>query len=126
MDPAFTHCRDGASWLSREGIVGEKDTTVPWRNVSIDHNDISQHRYDMALEVRSADSYADVVTMLGPQRPDANVCWCSAELSERRKGGVPSFYPTNALTRALDASCAANENECRQTVSLGSRRLCLQ
>jgi GNAT superfamily N-acetyltransferase len=29
-----------------------------------------------AIEVRPATSFADVETMLGPKRPDANVCWC--------------------------------------------------
>lgn len=30
----------------------------------------------MAIEVRPAKVFADVKTMLGPQRPDADVCWC--------------------------------------------------
>ncbi|HEX2095766.1 MAG TPA: GNAT family N-acetyltransferase [Solirubrobacterales bacterium] len=30
----------------------------------------------MAIEVRSATAFDDVRTMLGPKRPDANVCWC--------------------------------------------------
>lgn len=30
----------------------------------------------MSIEVRAADRFADVATMLGPKRPDANVCWC--------------------------------------------------
>lgn len=30
----------------------------------------------MAIEVRPATSFADVRTMVGPKRPDANVCWC--------------------------------------------------
>lgn len=30
----------------------------------------------MAIEVRPAASFADVKTMVGPKRPDANVCWC--------------------------------------------------
>ena len=30
----------------------------------------------MAIEVRPAVSFADVATMVGPKRPDANVCWC--------------------------------------------------
>ncbi|WP_461172795.1 GNAT family N-acetyltransferase [Arthrobacter sp. Z1-9] len=30
----------------------------------------------MAIEVRPATSFEDVSTMLGPKRPDANVCWC--------------------------------------------------
>jgi GNAT superfamily N-acetyltransferase len=30
----------------------------------------------VAIEVRPADVFVDVRTMLGPKRPDANVCWC--------------------------------------------------
>jgi GNAT superfamily N-acetyltransferase len=30
----------------------------------------------MAIEVRPATTFADVKTMVGPKRPDANVCWC--------------------------------------------------
>jgi GNAT superfamily N-acetyltransferase len=30
----------------------------------------------MAIEVRPATEFQDVETMLGPKRPDANVCWC--------------------------------------------------
>jgi GNAT superfamily N-acetyltransferase len=30
----------------------------------------------MAIEVRPAGSFDDVRTMVGPKRPDANVCWC--------------------------------------------------
>jgi GNAT superfamily N-acetyltransferase len=30
----------------------------------------------MSIEVRPADVFVDVRTMLGPKRPDANVCWC--------------------------------------------------
>jgi GNAT superfamily N-acetyltransferase len=30
----------------------------------------------MSIEVRSAAAFDDVRTMLGPKRPDANVCWC--------------------------------------------------
>jgi GNAT superfamily N-acetyltransferase len=30
----------------------------------------------MAIEVRPATSFDDVRTMVGPKRPDANVCWC--------------------------------------------------
>jgi GNAT superfamily N-acetyltransferase len=30
----------------------------------------------MAIEVRPAESFADVRTMVGPKRPDASVCWC--------------------------------------------------
>ncbi len=30
----------------------------------------------MTIEVRPATAFADVRTMVGPKRPDANVCWC--------------------------------------------------
>ena len=30
----------------------------------------------MSIEVRPAVDFADVRTVLGPKRPDANVCWC--------------------------------------------------
>jgi len=30
----------------------------------------------MAIETRPATDFEDVRTMLGPKRPDANVCWC--------------------------------------------------
>jgi len=30
----------------------------------------------MAIDVRPATVFADVATMVGPKRPDANVCWC--------------------------------------------------
>jgi GNAT superfamily N-acetyltransferase len=30
----------------------------------------------MSIEVRPATVFEDVRTMLGPKRPDANVCWC--------------------------------------------------
>ena len=30
----------------------------------------------MTVDVRPATSFDDVATMVGPKRPDANVCWC--------------------------------------------------
>jgi GNAT superfamily N-acetyltransferase len=30
----------------------------------------------MAIEVRPARNFQDVATLVGPKRPDANVCWC--------------------------------------------------
>ena len=30
----------------------------------------------MAIEVRPATQFEDVRAVLGPKRPDANVCWC--------------------------------------------------
>ena len=32
----------------------------------------------MAIDVRPASVFEDVKTMVGPKRPDANVCWCLA------------------------------------------------
>jgi GNAT superfamily N-acetyltransferase len=34
------------------------------------------HHARMAIEVRPATSFDGVATMVGPKRPDANVCWC--------------------------------------------------
>ena len=30
----------------------------------------------MTIEVRPATAFEDVAIMVGPKRPDANVCWC--------------------------------------------------
>ncbi|WP_219819320.1 hypothetical protein [Pseudoclavibacter sp. AY1F1] len=30
----------------------------------------------MVIDVRAAQRFADVKTIVGPKRPDANVCWC--------------------------------------------------
>ena len=43
----------------------------------------------MAIEVRPADVFDDVRVVIGPKRPDANVCWC---LSYR----IPSKTRTTA------------------------------
>jgi GNAT superfamily N-acetyltransferase len=32
----------------------------------------------MTIEVRPANAFEDVATMVGPKRPDASVCWCLA------------------------------------------------
>jgi GNAT superfamily N-acetyltransferase len=34
------------------------------------------HDARMAIEVRPATSFDDVATMVGPKRPDSDVCWC--------------------------------------------------
>jgi GNAT superfamily N-acetyltransferase len=47
----------------------------------------------MEIEVRPATSFEDITTMVGPKRPDANVCWClSYRLSgaENRSLGGPA------------------------------------
>ncbi len=49
----------------------------------------------MSIDVRPATDFDDVRTMLGPKRPDANVCWClsyrlpskeNRELTGRKRG----------------------------------------
>ena len=43
----------------------------------------------MAIEVRPATVFDDVRTMVGPKRPDANVCWClSYRLSSKENRGL--------------------------------------
>ena len=37
---------------------------------------VEWHHVGMSIEVRPATDFADVKTMVGPKRPDANVCWC--------------------------------------------------
>jgi GNAT superfamily N-acetyltransferase len=54
----------------------------------------------MAIEVRPAEVFGDVETMLGPKRPDANVCWC---LSYR----VPSKENTALIGPARAQKVAA-------------------
>jgi GNAT superfamily N-acetyltransferase len=63
----------------------------------------------MGIDVRPASSFADVRTMVGPKRPDANVCWC---LSYR----IPS-----ALNRDLVGPARGEyvEKLCRRTVAPG-------
>jgi GNAT superfamily N-acetyltransferase len=63
----------------------------------------------MGIDVRPAGSFADVRTMVGPKRPDANVCWC---LSYR----IPS-----ALNRELVGPARGEyvEKLCRRTVAPG-------
>ena len=54
----------------------------------------------MAIEVRPATVFADVATMVGPKRPDANVCWC---LSYR----IPS--KENAALRGTERGALVEE-----------------
>jgi GNAT superfamily N-acetyltransferase len=46
--------------------------------VQISHVGVGGRCHDgrMAIEVRPASDFGDVQTMVGPKRPDANVCWC--------------------------------------------------
>lgn len=54
----------------------------------------------MAIEVRPAKLFDDVASMVGPKRPDANVCWC---LSYR----IPSKQ--NLALRGPDRGSAVRE-----------------
>jgi GNAT superfamily N-acetyltransferase len=54
----------------------------------------------MAIEVRPATVFDDVRTILGPKRPDANVCWC---LSYR----IPSKENVSLTGQARGAKVAA-------------------
>lgn len=38
----------------------------------------------MAITVRPADTFDDVATLVGPKRPDANVCWCLSHRVDAR------------------------------------------
>ena len=38
----------------------------------------------MSVEVRPAREFEDVATILGPKRPDANVCWCLSHRLDSR------------------------------------------
>lgn len=65
----------------------------------------------MTIEVRPATEFADVATMVGPKRPDANVCWClsyrigsvenrelrGAERGERVRGLMEKGPPPGVL-----------------------------
>jgi GNAT superfamily N-acetyltransferase len=61
------------------------------------------------IEVRAARSFADVRTMVGPKRPDANVCWCL------------SYRIPNALNRELAGPARGEyvEKLCGRTVAPG-------
>ncbi|MFG6401077.1 MULTISPECIES: GNAT family N-acetyltransferase [unclassified Microbacterium] len=63
----------------------------------------------MDIDVRAAKSFADVRTLVGPKRPDANVCWC---LSYRIPG---------SLNRELVGPARGEyvEKLCRRTIAPG-------
>ncbi|MFJ6652672.1 GNAT family N-acetyltransferase [Microbacterium sp. NPDC091313] len=62
-----------------------------------------------AIQIRPARDFADVRTMVGPKRPDANVCWCL------------SYRVPNALNRELvgPARGAFVESLCHGDVAPG-------
>ncbi|NQX10816.1 GNAT family N-acetyltransferase [Microbacteriaceae bacterium VKM Ac-2855] len=58
----------------------------------------------MGIEVRPASEYADVATMVGPKRPDANVCWClsyrlTSSAENRELSGTARGERVRALVR---------------------------
>jgi GNAT superfamily N-acetyltransferase len=63
----------------------------------------------MEISVRPASSFADVRTMVGPKRPDANVCWCL------------SYRIPNKLNRELAGPARGEyvEGLCRRKVAPG-------
>ena len=62
----------------------------------------------MAVEVRPATVFADIRTLVGPKRPDANVCWC---LSYR----IPSKL--NNELRAQVAEALASQRRVRAVIA---------
>ena len=44
----------------------------------------------MAIEIRPASAFEDVRAMLGPRRPDANVCWCLSYRIPSKENRAPA------------------------------------
>ena len=60
----------------------------------------------MPLEIRPASAFADVATMVGPKRPDANVCWClsyrvPSTLNRELVGTARGDYVHKLCSRAI-------------------------
>lgn len=55
-------------------VAGEGTRTAPWGGIASPFPVVQGGR--MTIEVRPATVFADIATMVGPKRPDANVCWC--------------------------------------------------
>ena len=56
----------------------------------------------MAVEVRPATMFADIRTLVGPKRPDANVCWClsyriASKLNNELRGAARGRYVQQLL-----------------------------
>lgn len=56
----------------------------------------------MSVEVRPATDFADVRTLVGPKRPDANVCWClsyrvDSKLNNQLRGPERGAYVERLL-----------------------------
>jgi GNAT superfamily N-acetyltransferase len=55
----------------------------------------------MQIEVRPATVFADVATMVGPKRPDANVCWCLSYRIPSKQNQALVGVQRGALVRQL-------------------------
>lgn len=55
----------------------------------------------MTIEVRPATEFADVKTMVGPKRPDANVCWCLSYRVPSKENLALTGTQRGAKVRAL-------------------------
>jgi GNAT superfamily N-acetyltransferase len=55
---------------------GEPQDAADGRPKDVDEVEGRWQCLGMAIEVRPATGFGDVKTMVGPKRPDANVCWC--------------------------------------------------
>ena len=72
----------------------------------------------MVLEVRpaSADRFDDVATMVGPRRPDANVCWClshriDASLNRELVGPARGDHVRDLCSRDVAPGVLAYEDD---------------
>lgn len=59
----------------------------------------------MAIEIRPASEFSDVAAVVGPKRPDANVCWC---LSYRLSSKQNQSLSGTARGEAVRELCAQN------------------
>jgi GNAT superfamily N-acetyltransferase len=58
----------------------------------------------VAIDVRPATDFDDVSTMLGPKRPDANVCWClSYRLSSKENRALTGTQRGEKVKQLLTA-----------------------
>lgn len=55
----------------------------------------------MTIAVRPATVFADIATMVGPKRPDANVCWCLSYRIPSRENGQLSGTARGDRVREL-------------------------
>jgi GNAT superfamily N-acetyltransferase len=57
----------------------------------------------MVIEVRPATVFADVAAMVGPRRPDANVCWCLSYRIPAKQNAALAGRDRGALVQDLCA-----------------------